>query len=142
MSRLFAKPATTRVSRGSSVWHDACIVLSVALSIAPKSAALTQTLLPLQTREEAFFQILPILVEPNLRHVIATISCTANVQALLYSHFICAFEMYRRYNSVDFLYVSFIFKALLDVAFEAIFNLIGINLMRVRTDLKLTPALS
>ncbi|MFK0379965.1 hypothetical protein [Pandoraea sp. NPDC090278] len=103
---------------------------------------MTQTLLPLQTREEAFFQIFPILAEPNLRHVIATLSCTANVQALSFSHFICAFEMYRRYNSVDFLCVSFIFKALLDAPFEAIFNLIGINHMRVRTDLKLTPSLS
>lgn len=50
--------------------------------------------------------------------------------------------MYRRYNSVDFFCDSFIFKALLDAAFEAIFNLIGINRMRVRTDLKLTPSLS
>ncbi|WP_052652683.1 hypothetical protein [Pandoraea oxalativorans] len=103
---------------------------------------MTQTLLPLQIWEEAFFQIFPIFAEPNLRHTIATFSCTAHVRALSSTYFICAFEMYRRYNSVDFLFVSFIFKALMDAAFEAILIDIGIDHMRVRTDLKLTPSLS
>ena len=109
-----------RVSGNLTVWHAACIVVCVALSIAPKSATLTQTLLPLQTREGAFFQHHSDPCRPQFRHAIATPSCTVNVQALSYFHFICAFEMYRRYNSVDFLCDSFIFNSLLDVAFDAI----------------------
>ncbi|WP_150722389.1 hypothetical protein [Pandoraea capi] len=103
---------------------------------------MTQTLLPLQTREEAFFQISPILAGTCFRQAIAPISCTVNVQAHSYSYFICAFEMYRRYNGVDFLCDSFIFKALLDAVFEAIPLGIGINQMRVGTDLKLPISLS
>jgi hypothetical protein len=44
--------------------------------------------------------------------------------------------------SVDFLFLSFIFKTLLDAAFEAIYALIGINQIRVGTDLKLPDSLS
>ncbi|VVE50465.1 hypothetical protein [Pandoraea anhela] len=89
----------------------------VALSNAPKSAALTQTLLPLQTREEDFFPISPILAGHGFRQAITPISCTANVHAPLCFHFICAFEMYRRYNRFAFLCDSFIFKALLGAVF-------------------------